>query len=272
MRTRQYVHGTSSIEQKRLALLNRLVNPGSLAALEVRRGERILEVGSGLGDFSRAMARSAGARGRVLGIEKSLRQLRRARRRTAPDRLPVEFRQGDARRLPLSPQERGSFDTAHARFLLEHLPRPLEAVRQMVQAVRQGGRIVLEDDDHDLLRLYPEPPGFARLWRAYVRGFALHGNDPFIGRKLPSLLLDAGAVPTRCTAVFFGSCSPAPDFPGFHENLVRVLAGARRTILQSGLLTSDSLTDALRSLRAWARLPSATIWYSICWASGRRVR
>ena len=33
----------------------------------------------------------------------------------------------------------------------------------MIKALRPGGRIVLEDDPHDTLRLWPEPPGFDLL-------------------------------------------------------------------------------------------------------------
>ena len=268
----RYLHGTSQPEQRRLALLNDLLNSGSLEALALRRGQKVLEVGSGLGHFARAMALAVGPRGRVVGVEKSSRQLRAALRLSRGLGPGLDLRPGDAHDLPLAPGEWGSFDVVHARFLLEHLSDPLDAVRQMVRAARPGGRIVLEDDDHDLLRLHPEPEGFRRLWRAYIRAFAAHGNDPFIGRKLPALLLSAGAVSTRCTWLFFGSCSPAPQFPGFHENLLGVIGGARRMLLETGGLTQAEMSRSLAALRRWAALPGASIWYSVCWAEARRPR
>ena len=268
----RYVHGTSRPEQRRLILLNDLLNRGSLEALQLRRGERVLEVGSGLGHFARSMALAVGQRGKVLAIEKSPRQIEAARRLHRRRGAVLEFRSGDARALPLAPSEVGSFDVVHARFLLEHLPRPLEAVREMLRAVRPGGRIVLEDDDHDLLRLHPEPEGFRKLWRAYMRSFAANGNDPFIGRKLPALLVAAGAAPTRSTWLFFGSCAPAPDFAGFHQNLTQVIVGARRQILETGLLSPAAFAAALARLRSWRALPGASIWYSVSWAEGRRPR
>src|SRR6185295_14368837 len=114
--TSRYVHGTHPEEQRRLADLNALVNRASLAALEPQRGERSLDVGSGLGQFARAeaLAHEAG--------EGSL----------------VEFRAGDALALPLAPAEWGSFDLAHARFLLEHVPAPQDVVNGMARAVRSG--------------------------------------------------------------------------------------------------------------------------------------
>src|SRR5439155_4183436 len=172
-RVSRYLHGTDPPEQARLARLNDLINRRSLAEIGLSGGERILEVGSGLGQFAREMARRAGPAARVLGIERSPAQIRGAARaaRAAGEAALVEWRRGDVLRLPLRRGERGSFDVAHARFLLEHVPDPLAVVRAMTLAVRPGGRIVLEDADQDVLRLWPAPPGFAPLWRVHIRSF-----------------------------------------------------------------------------------------------------
>ena len=65
----QYIHGTDPVEQQRLSRLNALLNSSSLQALSLRGGEAILDVGSGLGQFSRLMSRAAGPEGRVIGVE-----------------------------------------------------------------------------------------------------------------------------------------------------------------------------------------------------------
>src|SRR5436309_15683962 len=185
----RYLHGTEPLEQRRLSRLNDLINRASLAELGLRGGERILEVGSGLGQFARAMARLAGPSGHVLGIERSPEQLRGAMRaaRGAGEARLVEWRRGDALALPPRRGEWGSFDVAHARFLLEHVPDPLAVVRAMARAVRPGGRVVLEDDDHALMHLWPDPPGFRAVWDAYIRSYDRAGNDPYVGRRLVAL-------------------------------------------------------------------------------------
>lgn len=182
----------------------------------------------------------------------------------------VELREGDAADLPLRGDEWGAFDLAHARFLLEHVPDPLAVVRAMVRAVRLGGRVVLEDDDHDLIRLWPEPPGFALLWRAYVRAYDRIGRDPFVGRRLASLLHQAGAAPRRATWIFFGGCSGDPAFPGYVANLIGVVASARERIVQPGLLDGSSVDDAIAALRAWGGRADAALWYGVNWAEGVR--
>ena len=270
----RYLHGTDPREQARLARLNDLINERSLRELALRGGEKILEVGSGLGQFARAMARLAGPSGRVLGIERSPEQMRgavRAARAAGEERL-VEWRRGDALDLPLRRGECGTFDVAHARFLLEHVPDPLSVVRAMTRAVRPGGRIVLEDDDHDIIRLWPEPAGFTPLWRAYIRSFDRLGNDPAVGRRLVQLLHQAGARPARNTWVFFGSCSGSPDFKAYVENAVTIVRGARDTIVSGGLLPSREFDEAVSAFDAWKKRPDAAFWFALAWAEGRRRR
>lgn len=267
-----YLHGTKPEEQRRLSLMNDLLNAASLRELGLRGGEKVIDFGCGLGQLTRAMARAVRPQGRVLGIEQSPEQIAEALRqaRESGEEDLTEFRRGDVHEPPLSDDEWGSFDIAHARFLLEHVLDPLAVVRVMVRAVRPGGRIVLEDDDHELFRLWPEPAGFVSLWRAYERSFDRNGNDPYIGRRLVSLLQQAGAAPARNTVIFFGGCSGNPAFSSAVENMVGVLAGAREAILQVGSLDAGQFDEAISQLRNWERRPDAAMWYAIPWAEGAR--
>jgi ubiquinone/menaquinone biosynthesis C-methylase UbiE len=264
--TSRYVHGTHPEEQRRLADLNALVNRASLAALEPRPGEVALDVGSGLGQFTRALARATGAR--VVGVERSPEQLARAEAlaHEAGEGSLVDFRAGDAMALPLAADEWGSFDLAHARFLLEHVPEPQEVVSGMARAVRSGGRVVLEDDDHEALRLWPEPPGVMTVWRAYMRTYDRLGNDPLVGRRLVELLANAGLSPRRIAMPLFGACAGEAPFPAYVANLAGIFVGAREAILATGGVSREGFEVALGSLRAWGERRDATFWFTISWA------
>ena len=266
-----YIHGTTSEEQARLDTMNQLLNQKCLAELHLKGGERILEVGSGLGQFARLMARTAGVK--VLGIERSSEQIRRARElaREASEEHLVEFREGLAESLPLADSEWSSFDVAHARFILEHVRDPLSVVRGMVRAVRTGGRIALVDDDHDHLRLFPEVPGVDLLWRTHLRVYDRLGNDPYIGRRLVALLHQAGAKPSRCAMPFFGSCSGMADFAAYVENLIGIFLGARQPILDIGTIDDHAFDETITNLRTWGQHPDAAFWYILPFAEGVRV-
>lgn len=268
-----YIHGTSPDEQRRLSLMNDIANAGSLREAAVRPGDHVLDVGSGLGQLTRMMARQAGPTGRVVGVEFSAEQLEAARRLAAEagEADLVELRQGDAAAPPLEAGEWGSFDLVHTRFLLEHLQDPASVVRAMVRAARPGGRIVLEDDDHDLLRLWPEPAGVMAAWSAYQESYRRNGCDPLIGRKLSRLLHEAGALPSRSTWIFFGACAGDPAFPSVVANLHGVLAGARGEILRTGAIGADAFDRALESLLAWESVPGASFGLAIAWAEGRKA-
>jgi len=183
----------------------------------------------------------------------------------------VELRQGDVYSPPLAEHEWETFDVAHARFLLEHLHDPLAAVRSMVRALRRGGRIILADDDHDLLRIWPEPPGFLALWQAYMQSYNLNGTDPQIGRRLVSLIQAAGARPVRNTWVFFGGCSGNPNFAAYVENLAGVILTARERILAAGLCSPACFDETLAALWGWSRGPDAALWYGLCWSEGTKA-
>src|SRR5687768_17604087 len=99
----RYVHGTAPEEQSRLSAMNALLNDAAVAELRLSGGERILDVGSGLGQLSRAMARAAGPAAKAIGIERSEEQRAAAMQQALAAGEPdlVEFRGGDALALPL---------------------------------------------------------------------------------------------------------------------------------------------------------------------------
>ncbi|MFI5370282.1 MAG: methyltransferase domain-containing protein [Candidatus Eisenbacteria bacterium] len=267
-----YIHGTHPEEQRRLSALNDIINARCLEALALRGGERVLDVGSGLGQFTRLMATAAGTR--VVGVEASAEQLAEARRQAvaAGDETRVDFRQGDALTLALPETEWGRYDVVHTRFVLEHVADPLAVVRAMTRAVAPGGRIVLADDDHDVLRLWPEPPGLETLWRAYIATYERAGRDPYVGRKLVELLHAAGLSPARNTWIWFGGCSGDPLFPALVRNLLDILAGAREAILATGRVDAKAFDDAVAATHAWATRPDAALWFAIAWAEGIKDR
>jgi SAM-dependent methyltransferase len=264
-----YIHGTADEEQRRLSLMNDvLLNSAMLREMQLRGNERILDLGSGLGQFTRTMARAV-PDGYVVGIERDPEQLATAKRLAENDGEAqlADLRSGEALALDLG-DTWGTFDVAHTRFLLEHIPDPLRAVKSMVKAVRPGGRVILADDDHGVMRLWPEPAGWMSLWDAYMRAYDRIGNDPFVGRRLVQLLHEAGAAPVRNTWIFFGGCAGMETFPTLAANMAGVVNSARDAIVSLRLFDADAFDRVMEEYVRWSKRPDAALWFSVAWAEG----
>lgn len=266
----EYIHGSSPEEQSRLSLLNDILNESCLRELNLQPGERVLDAGSGLGQFTRLIARTVGPTGQVVGIERDSQQIAQAQKLAdgSNEANLAEFRQGDVLDLPMEEAEWGTFDVAHARFLLEHISRPALVIEQMVRSVRPGGRVIVFDDDHDDFRPWPEPTSFPALWQAYVSSYKSLGNDPYVGRRLVSLLHDGGLTSIRNTCVFFGGCAGDEKFQAVADNLIAALDGARDAIVTAKLLDEETFNRGMDGLQRWKADPSAALWYSACCAEG----
>ncbi len=264
-----YIHGSAPEEQARLARLNELINSRCINLLNLQEGNTVLDVGSGLGQFTHAMASNVGTAGKCVGIERDKNQLKMALQNLEVSLVKnVEFRQGNAENLMLNAGEWGSFDVAYARFVLEHVKQPENVVAGMAKAVKKGGRVVLADDDHELFKLYPEPAGFSIVWQAYIRSYDRLGNDPYIGRRLVSLLQQNGLQQIRNNAVFFGDTAGSPTFSAYARNVIGILEGAKELMTKENLIGQASFEEAIRNIETWSSKPDAALWYTINWAEG----
>jgi ubiquinone/menaquinone biosynthesis C-methylase UbiE len=263
-----YIHGSQPDEQQRLSKLNKMLNQACMQVLQPKEGERILDVGSGLGQFTRAMAKRAGIK--ALGIERDIQQLHAAKDFAKADQEEhlVDFRQGDANDLPLLEEEVESFDLVHCRFVLEHVKHPDKVMDQMILGVKKGGRVVICDDDHSTFTPTPTPFGFKALWEAYIRSYDRLGNDPFVGRRLVELMHTAGLTQIRNQLVFFGGCAYEEKFELVADNLIGILSGAKGFMLAEHLIDERTFDQGMAGLAHWRKQKDAALWYAIPWAEG----
>ena len=70
---------------------------------------------------------------------------------------------------------------AYARFVLQHVPDPVDLLARMWRAVRSGGRLVVEDADFECCFSEPANPGHALFLRTYPELLRRRG-DATIGR------------------------------------------------------------------------------------------
>jgi 2-polyprenyl-3-methyl-5-hydroxy-6-metoxy-1,4-benzoquinol methylase len=116
-----------------------VVIPRTVKLLDARRGERVLDVACGQGVLCRALA-EAGAR--VTGIDVAPALIEAAKRRNQSDRLAIDYRVGDARRLA-DICDTGEFDAAVIVLAIQNMA-PLSPVWEGCHRVlARGGRLAV---------------------------------------------------------------------------------------------------------------------------------
>ncbi len=139
-------HTGETFECARISSLERVTDSFSLrllAMLQVQQGWRCLEIGAGKGSLARWLAEKVGPHGRVVATDINPRFL------TEIQASNLEVRQHDIRNDPV---ELSTYDLAHCRAVLMHLPEPRVALRRMVAALRIGGWLLVEEADYGSLR------------------------------------------------------------------------------------------------------------------------
>ena len=101
----------------------------------------LLDVATGTARVPLVMARNARFQGHVIGLDASRRMLDKARAKIAAGRFEpfVSLLQHDASDLPF---EDGSFDVVTCLEALEFMPRPQEALAEMIRVLRPGGLLL----------------------------------------------------------------------------------------------------------------------------------
>jgi ubiquinone/menaquinone biosynthesis C-methylase UbiE len=140
-----YVLGHSEAEQDRLIRQATLLAPITERVFRdagIGAGQRVLDVGCGLGDVSMIAARLVGPSGEVVGIERDAAYVARARERVAAVGCRnVGFIQADMNALEIE----GPFDGAVGRLVLNHLPDPVAVLRSVSRLVAPGGVVVFQE-------------------------------------------------------------------------------------------------------------------------------
>jgi SAM-dependent methyltransferase len=105
-------------------------------------GQRILDLGSGVGDVAMLAARLVGSSGEVVGVERDTRSITRARARVAEAGLHnVGFMHSDVDQIACDK----SFDAAVGRFILMYVPDPVAVLRSVSRMLRPGGIVAFQE-------------------------------------------------------------------------------------------------------------------------------
>ncbi len=243
---------------ERFDALSSLFDPTTFRYLEgfgIGAGWHCWEVGAGGTSVISWMAKKVGPTGRVVATDIDTSRLVQAAR------PPIEVRVHDVGRDE-APGE--GFDLVHARLVLVHVPDRERALRSMIDALRPGGRLLVEDADPALQPLLcpdehgPEQQLANRLRHGFRTLLAERGADLSYGRRLPRLLREAGLRQVQADA-HFPLTSPA--CAALESATVRQI---RDQLVSAGLATDEEIDRHLANVAAGgmdlATAPMISAW------------
>jgi len=105
-------------------------------------GQRVLDLGSGVGDVAMLVARMVGPSGEVVAIERDRNSIAKAKARVVEAGFHnVSFNESNVNEI----LDEKPFDAAVGRFILMYLPDPVATLRSISQVVRPGGVLVFQE-------------------------------------------------------------------------------------------------------------------------------
>jgi len=157
----------------------------------------------------------------------------------------------------------GTFDAVFAHLVLQHLRRPVDALRQMRALLAPGGVLGVRVVDWGSAIFYPESEAMRRFLALQFDLARRNGAEPNAGRHLRRWFREAGFGETRLTT------STESDADA-HATRERAEMFAERTLrsgladkaLEHGIATRSDLEGIAAAWRAWGRDPDAFFCFS----------
>jgi len=205
-------------------------------------GMSVLDVGCGPGTITVDLADRV-APGRVVGVDAAAEIIAQA----AAAGSRAEFAVADAYSLPFAD---GTFDVVHAHQVLQHLARPVDALREWR---RVGDLVAVREVDYAGIVIHPLTPGL-RAWEVlYQRVHRASVGEPDAGRRLKQWARRAGLTDITVGASLwvFEDADDRAWWGGLWADRA-VASDFALTAMERGLATSSELQEISRAWREWA--------------------
>jgi ubiquinone/menaquinone biosynthesis C-methylase UbiE len=166
-------------------------------------GQRVLDLGSGVGDVAMLLARMVSPSGEVVGVERDGNSVARARARVSATGLRnVNFIQTEASEFSSDKP----FDAAVGRFILMFLPDPVAVLRSLSMLVRPGGVLAFQEPSWvPLLALGARLPLWSKVLSSIHETFLRSGVNPEMGPELCRIFQEIGLpAPTMHMEIALG--------------------------------------------------------------------
>jgi ubiquinone/menaquinone biosynthesis C-methylase UbiE len=243
----KYVHGYNARESARLmdqaATLSEILHGDTIYPA----GSRVLEAGCGVGAQTIILAGN-NPEVKFTSVDLSEESLLAARKRVASAGFTnVKFHRADIFHLPYGD---GDFDHVFVCFVLEHLPKPEDALRCLQRVLKPGGTLTVIEGDHGSAYFHPDSTFARKTIQCLIDLQAGMGGNSLIGRRIYPLLKKAGFRDASVSPRMIYVDSSRPGLvEGFTKNtFIAMVEGVRDHAIRSGLMDEAGWDRGIRDL------------------------
>jgi len=217
----------------------------------VKPGMRLLDVGCGPGSITAGLALRVEP-GETIGIDASLQVIETAR--SFPGAKAAKCLSFEVGNIYAPRFGAKSFDAVFAHQVLQHLPRPVDALEQMQVLLTPGGVVGARVVDWGSTMFYPNDPGILRFLALYYELARRDGGELDAGRYLPRWLRQVGFVDLRISTSAVSYTEPAAIqawADAYAEAMLQ--SNFAEKAVEHGLATRSDLAGIAAAWRSWCR-------------------
>jgi ubiquinone/menaquinone biosynthesis C-methylase UbiE len=231
--------------------------------VDIKSGEKVLDVATGTGIVARRAAAVVGPSGTVTALDINPAMLGVARKAPAPEQPAIKWVEGDALILPFGD---GEFDVVMCQQAMQFFQDRKKAVHEMFRVLARGGRVALASwraPEHN-----PYGIAFARVVERRVSPEAgKETRSPFAwdnGDEMAKLLKEAGFKNVKVEAVTLDMTEP--DLRRFIINDLLAYPSTGKAIAGWSEAQRDALVEEILAALAQYKEKDGSSW-KIPWAS-----
>ena len=170
--------------------------------LDLREGQRFLDVGCGAGEVLIDVARLVAPAGRVSGVDLAETMVETTRARLRAAGIDGDVRRADAHHLPF---DDASFDRARIERVLQHVEDPVTVLAEIRRVLVPSGMVLAVDPNHEQADVATAD---VETWRVLRRRSVEGVRHPRAGLHLREWLVAAGLVDVRLEPSAFATPWP----------------------------------------------------------------
>ncbi|MDT0606324.1 methyltransferase domain-containing protein [Croceitalea rosinachiae] len=244
---KDYIHGYSDEETIRLN-----DQAGSISEIlhwdsKWEEGSLVLEAGCGVGAQTKIIA-PMNSRASFVSVDLSSSSIEKAKVAIAKEDIGnVRFQLADIFELPYKD---GHFDHVFVCFVLEHLTRPMDALKELKRVLRSNGTITIIEGDHGSTYFHPDSKNARKAVEAQVMLQEKRGGNANIGRELYPILSDAGfnSIKVSPRQVYVDDSKPEL-LEGFIRNtFTAMIKGISEEALAQKIIDRDEIDSGIEDL------------------------